>query len=162
MAHVKVLIFIFIRKASFIDQFNEEEQKSQNIRFFFPDGCKSEFVLASGTEKSKITVPPSIYTKAYSNTRSTLIEPTTEKNPPLVKLKTPEPSVIISSSNQYSELTMVESTTRRIPVTVQNLKPPATISTNNPSIKTTLTESSAKSTASGYFYPVPENPLFSK
>lgn len=32
------------RKASFVGNFNEDQQRSQNIRYFFPDGCKGSDV----------------------------------------------------------------------------------------------------------------------
>lgn len=51
----------FYRKASFVGDFNEDEQRSQNIRYFFPDGCKGiEFAV------SPLTLPKSMMVKLES------------------------------------------------------------------------------------------------
>lgn len=44
----------FHRKASFVQSFNEEELRSANIRYFFPDGCQSPKIEIGATEFSSL------------------------------------------------------------------------------------------------------------
>lgn len=48
----------FIRKASFRRQFNEDPSLSENIRYFFPDGCKGIDILIDNSSRLRSIVVP--------------------------------------------------------------------------------------------------------
>lgn len=65
------------RKASFIREFSEDELLSNNIRFFFPDGCKAkEHVEVAESRRVSVRVPPPV-TTTTTTTTTTTPKPTT-------------------------------------------------------------------------------------
>lgn len=93
-----VKLFITHRKASFVGDFNEAEQQSQNIRYFFPDGCKGA-APTSGTQPQKPFVqvkdpePIRPITRPPSTPAPT--PPTTKRPTPTTKPPTQPPKVFL-------------------------------------------------------------------
>lgn len=69
------------RKASFFRQFSEDESISQNIRFFFPDGCqaKEDLQPAQSVQVPVFVLPP---TTQKATTTTTTVRTTTPKPKP--------------------------------------------------------------------------------
>ncbi|CAO1414640.1 unnamed protein product [Diamesa tonsa] len=77
------------RKASFFESFNEDEIKSSNIRYFFPNGCKSTMIDIKLIDPS---ATPSPYVSPQFSITPSLIVPVTQitpTNPTKPSLPTP-------------------------------------------------------------------------
>lgn len=75
------------RKASFVQSFNEEDIRSANIRYFFPDGCSSaraEFAIPPIEKKDEVIEVPETTTEVV------LEETTTELPEETTTTATPE------------------------------------------------------------------------
>lgn len=70
------------RQASFVQTFNEDEVRSENIRYFFPDGCSSASVIYD----SLVEIPPilkkdEVIEVPVEETTTVLPEETTTEQP---------------------------------------------------------------------------------
>ncbi|CRL01931.1 CLUMA_CG015311, isoform A [Clunio marinus] len=111
------------RKASFVGDFNEDEQRSQNIRYFFPDGCKGSDINVLPMpppfvfKETEIPVsPPKEETKLITEEAFppinvvvppfVPIEPptTTPKPPPPPTTRPPPPPVVVTSAPLFTKV----------------------------------------------------------
>lgn len=68
------------RKASFVQSFNEQDIRSANVRYFFPDGCssaKAEFDIPPIEKKDEVIEIPETTTIVFEETTTELPEETT-------------------------------------------------------------------------------------
>lgn len=64
------------RKASFVQSFNEDEIRSANIRYFFPDGCQ-----IGVAEDQRPVIPPILVKDEAVEVPTTTVEPETTTTP---------------------------------------------------------------------------------
>lgn len=90
-----------LRKASFIREFSEDELLSQNIRFFFPDGCrKKEDLQAEASRQQPVYVEaPTTTVRTIPQRRAPLT--TTTEAP---QAKCPLPACVCTCSFEDNEL----------------------------------------------------------
>lgn len=73
------------RKASFVGDFNEDQQRSENIRYFFPDGCKGSDIVIPPGVNIPMTLPPP---KVFVNSGEPVSPPKVPVVPQIPKLQT--------------------------------------------------------------------------
>jgi hypothetical protein len=119
-SHFKFFANLFHRKASFVQSFNEEEIRSANIRYFFPEGCQSPkievdaTVQITPTQRKPSEVPVQVQTSTGRNSRG----------------KTPK-AIDFGNNENVQEVQPLEKTSEgltgrsSVPISVQPLTNPA-------------------------------------
>jgi hypothetical protein len=143
-SHLKFFANLFHRKASFVQSFNEEEIRSANIRYFFPEGCQSPkievdaTVQLAPTQRKSSEVPVQVQTSTGGNSRG--------KSPKAIDFGNGEN---IQQNVQPLDKTSESSTGGRsnVPISVQPLTNPALEATSRYQTTTSRYEASEQSTA---------------
>lgn len=106
------------RKASFVGNFNEDEQRSGNIRYFFPDGCKgSDIKMAPIVLPIPTATPVKIFIKEVDGIKppETKIPPFIQPQPPTVVVPPFTPAPVTNPPTRKPVLVTFPPTPRPIP-----------------------------------------------